>query len=501
MKHGNPLNLYRQSPWILIVLLLPSYAAASNRLGYIEYDKSESHAYWNNFFLDRSYDEVYHQSPFYSGYIELPLVASGDINNDGITDFVSADLYGQMVLIMLGLGRELGYSVGKVILDTKAVASVQLADLDLDGNQDLIVTGRLTGTEDMAILYGDGRGGFTKLVRLQAHTAPIGTFTFKRFTDRRPWLCCVNYRSRDLDIYEPKGLQDYDRRDRINFGPYPNAVVKSVDSKSSISTLTAFSRDDLSIWQVRIKPKGNPVAEREPPFSLRGIPHALSLFPDIIQPTDAKDGQNAAPEAASGIPLLGFGNGLWSGQVRAFQPFGPGEFRTAAGIAAPRGADGEERVPIRVIAADFLGDGKNEIVAVYAKQKYLKTKVLGYWRPIHDTDWLLFQQQEDGSWEIIAQSMGFEMPTNMIAADLDGNGIKDLIYGYYPHGNMLVWRPFVRTRDGYAMMRERTFPLEGIKRIRISADAVVTTSDRRMPYEEVFKRMQIERGRVKPRQR
>ena len=495
MRSARRVKLRGTAGWTLVFLLVPATVFAGQYVNYLERDSGD---YWRDFYIDRELDEVYHQVPFYSGFVELRQIASGDLNNDGVVDFVASDLYGQHVMVLLGLGANQGYSRGVVVLDTKAVASVQLSDLDLDDNQDLIVTGRLAGSEDVAILYGDGQGGFTRLLRLEAHTAPMATFTFKRLTDRRPWLCCVNYGSRDIDLYAPKGRRDLERRERFNFGPYPNAVIQSVDAKSSMTTLTALSAGDRSIWQVQLKPKGTPILVREDTFDVSNNPRTLALLRDTAEKSDADGAQ--PPPVESGVPLVGIGGAKvdksWGGFVRTFRPSVPGEFRGGRAAAVRK-----ERVPIRMVSGDFLGDGKTEFVVVYARPDRLYAKSEGYWRSIDDTEWYLFQEQPDGSWQAIAESTGWEIPTNLIVADMDGNGLKDLVYGYYPHGNLLVWRPLVRTPDGYGMLPALMFPFNGVERVRIDADRVGIAGQRPGPYNDFFRRFHGANRRTQSRVR
>ncbi len=444
-------------------------------------------SYNRRLYYDRRFYEVFDDLQFYRAQVALPLVAKGDLNDDGFDDFVSASLYGHKVVIHLCKGgepkrslrsRSRGYSTGMVLLDTKAVSSVMLEDLDNDSKQDLVVTGRFQDSDDLAILYGDGAGGFSQLMMHRAHTAPIATFTFKRHSHKRPWLSCVNYRSRDIDIYKPVGRRGYERVDRHQIGPKPDSVVKVEDPKTSTTTLYMSSVDDGSVWKVVLNSRGKKIVERTNPFSLKSEAHGLSMF---LLPNNKDPKKPPSLTSIVGLKSVSTGNGNRVGAVQLYAPRGDGEFRRV-GTAGVHG----KFQPLRMGAADLLGDGKPEVVVVYGTDDQLWNTNAGNLvvkgggtRPLRLTNsvpspirrgrnsrnryprytgYLMTVQKQDadGKWKTIVETRHRGMPTPFLFSDIDGNGLLDIVSARYPNGSSISWQGMVRTKDGLKLMPEQS---------------------------------------------
>ncbi len=96
-------------------------------------------------------------SPFYTGGSTPHEVAVGDFNRDGHQDVAVANFYGNNVGVLLGNGTG-GFSpVTTFAIDGTAPSSIAVGDIDNDGDPDLTVMHSQT---KMAILLGDGLGGF-----------------------------------------------------------------------------------------------------------------------------------------------------------------------------------------------------------------------------------------------------------------------------------------------------------------------------------------------------
>ncbi len=121
-------------------------------------------------------------SPFSTEVGSLPMgVATGDLNNDGITDVVSANNFGYSASILIGNGDGTfqprididTYDPGE--LETIAALQVRIADFNGDGWNDIalgIQSGDL-GNPGIGILLNDGAGNFSGYPTLYAFSTQL----------------------------------------------------------------------------------------------------------------------------------------------------------------------------------------------------------------------------------------------------------------------------------------------------------------------------------------
>lgn len=98
-------------------------------------------------------------SPFRAGRHPYDVVTPSDINNDGKVDLVTPNLRGNAIMVMLGDGKGgFAESAGAPFAVQTRPGYVAVGDLNRDGKQDLVAT-----HDDypiVAVLLGDGLGGF-----------------------------------------------------------------------------------------------------------------------------------------------------------------------------------------------------------------------------------------------------------------------------------------------------------------------------------------------------
>ncbi len=121
-------------------------------------------------------------TPFTTSVDDLPMgVATGDLNNDGITDVVSANNFGYSASILIGNGD--GTFQPRIDIDTYdpneletiAALQVRIADFNNDGWNDIalgIQSGDL-GNPGVGILLNDGAGNFSGFPTLYAFSTQL----------------------------------------------------------------------------------------------------------------------------------------------------------------------------------------------------------------------------------------------------------------------------------------------------------------------------------------
>ena len=97
---------------------------------------------------------------FFAGGVGLNVVAVGDFNKDGKLDFVASS--GELPNpIILSLGNGDGTFGSATPIDSGSASSLVVADIDGDGNLDLVLAGRSAiGGSPVSVLFGRGNGTF-----------------------------------------------------------------------------------------------------------------------------------------------------------------------------------------------------------------------------------------------------------------------------------------------------------------------------------------------------
>ncbi len=86
-------------------------------------------------------------------------IAVADVNHDGRPDVIVANTEDETVTVLLGDGKgHFTIAPGSPFPCGKAPSDIAVADMNGDGNPDLVIAN--TGTPFITILLGDGKGGF-----------------------------------------------------------------------------------------------------------------------------------------------------------------------------------------------------------------------------------------------------------------------------------------------------------------------------------------------------
>jgi hypothetical protein len=165
-------------------------------------------------------------SPFPSGPNPSAL-AAGDVNGDGKLDLAVADFGSNTVLIFLGNGSAgFSQSAGSPVPVGGGQSAIALGDLNGDGKLDFAAA--KSGSNDVAVRFGDGSGGFSQppgsnyLVGVSPSSIAIGDVN----TDGKPDLAVANNGSSNVTILLGNGSLGFSQLGSpLSVGGLPDSLV------------------------------------------------------------------------------------------------------------------------------------------------------------------------------------------------------------------------------------------------------------------------------------
>jgi len=321
-------------------------------------------------------------------------IAEGDLNGDGIPDLIVAGGEETDPLIFAFLGT----SNGKLQAAPELRASVRVpeafavADFNGDGNLDLAVTG--SQSNNVAILLGNGEGGFSPSGTFATGPGPIGVVAGDFNDDGKMDLAVVNNALDNVSILLGNGDGTFGTAANFGAGQSPVYVVAgdfNGDGKLDLA-VTNSAGNNVSIMLGRgdgtFGPPTNFATGKTPEFiavgdlngdgkldlavanSAEGTGTVSVLFgkgdgtfqPAVSLATNAFESAGIAIADFNGdskpdIVVANFG----SASVSVFLGNGAGSFHSA--ISSPV-VSGFGSAPFALAAGDFNGDGKLDVAVV-----------------------------------------------------------------------------------------------------------------------------------------
>jgi hypothetical protein len=173
-------------------------------------------------------------------------VELADLDGDGDLDIVVANYYSHDVSVLLNDGAgvfaaPVSYAVGDTPVD------LAIADLDLDGDLDIGVANR--ESDDVSILLNNGDGTFAPQTRVMAGDEPFGLAFGDIDGDGYPDLAVANGTSDDLSVILNEGDATFSGEMRYPAGDRPwNVVLGDLDGDGYLDLAAVSGRsDDVSV--------------------------------------------------------------------------------------------------------------------------------------------------------------------------------------------------------------------------------------------------------------
>lgn len=284
------------------------------------------------------------------------LLAAADIDGDGKADLITAGLGGTSISVRRGngdgtFGTAASYSVGY------AADFLTTADLNGDGRADVLVASADSGK--VSVLLGQANGSLGSALSNTVGARPRSITVADFNSDGTPDLAVANSMDNTVSVLLGNGDGTFQTGVTLAVGADARSVAATDFNSDGKADLVAanFGDNTLSVFLGR----GNGTFQTGPTLETGPGPFALVTADWLV------DGR---PDVA----VL-----QWNDQVRVFAGHGT-QYLTPGNVydivrRVPRDSDGDGYFDQAIITADFNGDGKPDLAAVNATRNAISVRL------------------------------------------------------------------------------------------------------------------------------
>jgi hypothetical protein len=180
-------------------------------------------------------------------------VAVGDFTGDRRLDIVVANFGDDNVLVLIGQADG-SFRPGQRVAVGDGPTGIAVADFTSDGRLDVAVS--TFGSNNVTVLHGQGDGGFTRAGSVFVGDGPMDVVAADFTGDGQLELATVNFTSNDVTILKAGGRAGFEVDKRRSVGQGPVALVAA----ALVTRQTGIAAANLASGEVTVRP-GDPGGE------------------------------------------------------------------------------------------------------------------------------------------------------------------------------------------------------------------------------------------------
>jgi hypothetical protein len=244
-------------------------------------------------------------------------VAVADLNGDGGGDIVTANTSSNDISVLLGNGDG-SFQPQQRFAAGDGPISVAVVDLNGDGGLDIVTAnaGPVPGSNDISVLLGNGDGSFQPQQRYPVGDLPESVAVADLNGDGNPDIVTANFSSSDVSVLMGNGDGSFQPQQRYPAGDLPNSVAVADlngDGGPDIVTANTGSNDILVLVG-----NGDGSFQPQQRFPVGDLPKSVAVadlngdgVPDIVTAN-----AGSVPDSSDISVLVGNGDGSFQPQQR-----------------------------------------------------------------------------------------------------------------------------------------------------------------------------------------